>query len=374
MRCIIFSILFVVCCCKLVLSDEQSDIVSQPLEYADNYLLTSIGIGEPPQYFDLAIDLSSDKLFVVDRSTANEGIDYGYDYIKNLYLPEASETVNMTTNYCKERYKVSYSIQTADGVYANDLITLGGEEFQRLAHFCDITTLRNSTTIYNDPLNWLFSLPFDGFIGLKPGGENIYERMTSGIHQITLYINNSSLLPGSEPDNAGVITFNGKDEANCKNYKAFPTVDSDKFATYVSKVSYDSKDYPGYFTAAFSTNNDTFVVPTTIYNAIDTYFGSDISNFYCTSYSNPPDLKFTIYGTEYKISIKSMIQHISTSYCKVNIGYGSTGDENDFVINRSILTNYCLFLDYDEALIDGSAHIHVYSSDSRTILQRLDGI
>ncbi|KAI6211309.1 Pepsin F-like [Aphelenchoides besseyi] len=351
MRLIVFSTLFVVCCCKLALSDEQSDVVSQPLEYAGNYLVTSVGIGEPPQYFDLAIDLNSDKLFVLDRSTVNVDIDYGYDYIKNLYLPEASETVNMTSNYCKERYKINYNIQTADGVYANDLITLGGEEFQRLVHFCDITTSRNVTSIYNDPLNWLFTLPFDGFIGLKPGGENIYERMTAGIHQITLYIDNTSLLPGSEPDNAGVITFNGKDDAHCKNYKTFPSADSDKFSTWISKVSFNSNDYKGYYSAAFSTKNDTFIVPTAIYNAINSYFGSDITDFYCDSYSNPPDLKVTIYGIEYKIDIKSMIQKTSTSYCKVDIGYGSSGDENDFVFGRAILSSYCLFLDYDEALI-----------------------
>ncbi|KAI6172739.1 Aspartic peptidase A1 [Aphelenchoides besseyi] len=317
MRFIAFSTLFVVCCCKLALSDEQSDVVSQPLEYAGNYLVTSVGIGEPPQYFDLAIDLNSDKLFVLDRSTVNVDIDYGYDYIKNLYLPD-----------------------------------LEAKSFKDWHTFCDITTSRNVTSIYNDPLNWLFTLPFDGFIGLKPGGENIYERMTAGIHQITLYIDNTSLLPGSEPDNAGVITFNGKDDAHCKNYKTFPSADSDKFSTWISKVSFNSNDYNGYYSAAFSTKNDTFIVPTTVYDDINSYFDSDITYFYCDSYSNPPDLKVTIYGTEYKIDIKSMIQKTSTSsYCKVDIGDGSSDAENDFVFGRAILSSYCLFLDYDEALI-----------------------
>ncbi|KAI6199087.1 hypothetical protein M3Y96_00589300 [Aphelenchoides besseyi] len=321
---------------------------SQPLGYAGNYLTTSVGIGQPPQFFDLAISFSSDKFFVLDRSTSDPDLDYKYNYVKSLYLPEASETVNMTRDFCKERYKISSSIYTAQGVYAHDLITLGGQQYDNLVRFCDLNAERTTSTSSNDPLNWLMKLPVDGFFGLKPGGENAFEKaITRDTAEISLFINNKS----TESDNAGTITFGGKDNDNCKNFFTFPSEDSDSLTTWISKMSFNFQNYQGYYSAVFNTRNDTLVVPYDVYQGISNYFDGQMTYFYCTNYQDPPDLLLTLYGHDFKLSIKNQIIVYSGSYCQVNIGCASSSDEHQLVISRAILDNYCLYFDYQEALI-----------------------
>jgi hypothetical protein len=53
-----------------------------------DYLMTSVAIGDPPQYFDLFLDVLDDKLVIVDQSSADPDLDYQYNYIKNLFVPE----------------------------------------------------------------------------------------------------------------------------------------------------------------------------------------------------------------------------------------------------------------------------------------------
>lgn len=63
--------------------------VSQRLGVLGDYLVTSVGIGsKPPQFFDLFLDSSDDKLVVLDANTASADLDFNYDYIKNLFTPQ----------------------------------------------------------------------------------------------------------------------------------------------------------------------------------------------------------------------------------------------------------------------------------------------
>lgn len=62
-------------------------LLSQKLSLSNDFLTTSIGIGTPAQYFDLALDLDESKLVVMDKQTLNDKIDYQYDHLKALYDP-----------------------------------------------------------------------------------------------------------------------------------------------------------------------------------------------------------------------------------------------------------------------------------------------
>ncbi|KAI6217739.1 hypothetical protein M3Y99_01751000 [Aphelenchoides fujianensis] len=291
------------------LNGALGDVVSQPVGYAANFLTTS------------------------------------------LFLPEASMSVNLTEELCRERYRISSNVYTADGQYAEDVLTLGGQEFDGFVRFCDLQTDRSQAqSTSDDPVNWFMKLPIDGFFGLKPGGENAFQRMLPKGRQLTVWIDQKS----TEPDNAGVITFGGKDESHCKTYKTFPSEDSDRFSAWISKATFNSNTYKNTYSGVFSLQNGTLLVPYEIYSDVYSYFGGQLTYFYCSNYQNPPDLKVTIYGKEYTISLKSLISPYSSSsssYCSIDLSYSDTDAEDQFVLNRAILNNYCLYLDYDNSIV-----------------------
>lgn len=115
------------CCLLLALigfcAAAEQKTISQPLILNGDYLVTSVGIGNPAQYFDLFLDIDDDKVLVMDTNTANPKLDYQYPYIKNLFEPTNSNTLNLTQNVCRRGY-YDTSIHYVDGVYANDVITV----------------------------------------------------------------------------------------------------------------------------------------------------------------------------------------------------------------------------------------------------------
>jgi len=330
-------------------------IVSQRLGVIGDYLVTSVGIGNPTQYFDLYLDTKDDKMVVLDSKTANANIDYAYDYIKNLFVPEASNTLNITTNICRRGYQTGSYVYNVDGLYARDIITLGENQFEKLVRFCDLNKPRDATTTSNDPISWLMGLPIDGFLGIRPGGENILEKIGLEAQQLSLYVNPKF----TEPDNAGVITFGGKDTTNCKTFNSFPSDDYDTWRVWVTQASFNSKTTKGVFSARFDLSNQTLVVPKDVYSSITSYFGGSTSNIYCSSYKNAPDMAVTIYGKDYSFPVSSVLKPMSynSGYCQLDLSYSAATDDDQFVLNRNILNKYCLFFDFDDAII-GLAEIN----------------
>jgi len=330
----------------------SGDPITQPLGIAGDYLTTSVGIGIPPQYFDLGIDLNSDELIVLDTATQNPDLDYYYDFIKSLLAPEVSDTINKTTLICRRRYVDSNGYKYyADGHYALDQITFSDQLFPTNVRFCDLDSSRTSiTSVSTDPISWLMYLSIDGFLGLKPGGENVLKKLIPADQpkQVTLYVNKNAI----EVDNSGLITLGGKNTANCGTFKTFPSDDSDSFTAWATGASFNGVTEGGTFAILFDLTFNGLIVPKSVYNDISYYFGSPTS-FYCSSYDSPPDLQITIYGTIYKIPIKQYISptYVGSYYCALSISYSDTTDDNQFVIGRTFLNSYCFFLDYDESSI-----------------------
>ncbi|KAI6230783.1 hypothetical protein M3Y99_01022800 [Aphelenchoides fujianensis] len=197
---------------------------------------------------------------------------------------------------------VGYAANFLTTSYAEDVLTLGGQEFDGFVRFCDLQTDRSQAqSTSDDPVNWFMKLPIDGFFGLKPGGEN-----------------------------------------------------ADRFSAWISKATFNSNTYKNTYSGVFSLQNGTLLVPYEIYSDVYSYFGGQLTYFYCSNYQNPPDLKVTIYGKDYTISLKSLISPYSSSsssYLTTNFRNSDTDAEDQFVLNRAILNNYCLYLDYDNSIV-----------------------
>lgn len=111
----------------------SSSLLQQKLSISNDFLVTSIGVGQPGKFskkcflillvqnFDLALELDESKLIVVDRASVDDSIDYQYDYIKMLYDPIDSNTAKLTDYACRHQYS---SGQTAKGIYAADVLTV----------------------------------------------------------------------------------------------------------------------------------------------------------------------------------------------------------------------------------------------------------
>jgi len=328
---------------------EPQKPVSQPLGVIGDYLTTSVGVGDPPQYFELFLDSNSDKLSIFDVKTFNEKIDYQYDYVKNLFVPEASETLELSESLCRLSYQEGGNNYHVSGVYGKDLITLGGQTFKdKKARFCDLNEVRDATSTSSDKIKWAMDKPIDGFLGIKPGGEEILTKIGLPANQLTFYMDSNA----KESDNAGIVTFGGKDTANCGTFRSFESEDSDSLTAWVTKISFNNNKFEGLYSARFDFTNKTLVVPSDVYNAFARYFGNQMSSVFCSSYPHIPDLTLTIYGKEYKIPMQNILTPNSMpNRCSVSLTRASSSDEDQIVLNRYVLDNYCLHFDYAESLI-----------------------
>ncbi|KAI6189434.1 Aspartic protease 1 [Aphelenchoides bicaudatus] len=327
----------------------EVDTVTQPLSLLGDFLTTSVGIGSPPQYFDLFLDTSDDKLVIADTQTSNPGLDYQYNYIKNLFVPESSNTLNQSQNICRRGYRDGTSVSRIDGIYATDLITIGGNTFQKEVRFCELNHPRSASDISSDPNRWFQNMPIDGFLGLRPGGEDILQKI--GLERQISFIINSG--EPTEPDAAGLITFGGQDTKNCKSFRTFPSNDFDTWRAWISQTTFNGKTSVGVYSTRFEFHNKTLIVPKDVYNQIVLYFGNQVSNIPCSSYKNIPDLTLSIYGRDYAYPISRIFKQSgsSTYYCKIDIDSSDDSSDDQIVLNRYLFDKYCLYLDFDDGII-----------------------
>jgi len=336
--------------CISLIDAGDSKVVSQKLGVIGDYLVTSVGIGSPTQYFDLYVDTSDDKLVVLDSATSDSGLDYNYDYIKNLFVPEASNTLNITSNICRRGYQSGSYVYNVDGVYATDILTLGDQQFSgKPVRFCDLNKPRDYTSTSSDPISWLMYLPIDGFLGVRPGGEDVLQKIGLSSRQLSFYVNSKF----TEQDDAGVLTVGGQDTTNCGTFRTFPSDDYDTWRVWVTELTFNSKSTKGVFSARFDLSNKTLVVPKDMYQSITSYFGGSTSSIYCASYKNAPDMTLNIYGKDYNFPVSTVLKPMqySSGYCQLDVSSSSSTDDNQIVLNRYFLNKYCLFFDFDDATI-----------------------
>ncbi|KAI6207250.1 hypothetical protein M3Y99_01856100 [Aphelenchoides fujianensis] len=108
-------------------------------------------------------------MFVLDQRTANPDVDFTYDYVKQLFVPERSQSVNVSAFACRLRMTDgNQQMQTTAGVYATDVLTLNGHASDGTARFCDLNTPRTAAKQKDDELKWLMQLPSDVLVIPKP--------------------------------------------------------------------------------------------------------------------------------------------------------------------------------------------------------------
>ncbi|KAI6189435.1 hypothetical protein M3Y97_00008200 [Aphelenchoides bicaudatus] len=327
-----------------------SDLPTQSLGISGNFLTTSVGIGQPAQYFDLAITLNSDNLIILDAKAQNVQLDFQYDYIKEMFFPEISNTANVTNLICRQHFGYFKTNKKPSGHYVADTITFCDNYFETPVRFCDFDTKRTADTLSDDPLHGFMMLNIDGFLGLKPGKENILQQLIppDSSLQLTFYVDKNA----QDPDAAGWMTFGGKDTTHCGTFRSFPSEDADSFSAWVTGTSFNGVSESDTYTAIFDLPyNDGMVVPEDVYNDISYYFDDQPKHFYCSSYANPPDLSVNFYGKWYIISIKDLIVKQSPQYCSLQMTAADSDDEYQFVFGRNFFNEYCLFLDYEDSLI-----------------------
>ncbi|KAI6171100.1 hypothetical protein M3Y97_01087100 [Aphelenchoides bicaudatus] len=334
------------------ISNATTTLLTQKLGISGNFLTTSVGIGTPPQFFELGIVLSSDKSLILDVATADPANDFNYNYIKELFTPEISDSLNVTNLICRKQYVDSNGHTfKSDGHYVDDLITLDGTQFSEGVRFCDLDTPRTADTATDDALNWFMVLPVDGFLGLAPGRENIFERADGlDLNEISLFVDTNSV----EPDNSGVITFGGKDTTHCKAFYTFESEDRDSWTTFTSQADFGTHTMKGIYSTVFDLSAEYLVLPSDVYTVVTNYFGGQTSYITCSNYPTIPDLKLTIYGKQYNISIQPyFVKQTGSSdyYCKLNIGSSDSDDDAQIVLGRHLLDNYCFYIDYEDSII-----------------------
>jgi len=329
-----------------LLGSVRAEVTQQFLGVADSYTTTSVGIGDPPQFFDLGIFLHDDKLVLLDQVTANGDLDYQYDYVKNLFSPPSSGTAQLTGQLCRQRAGKEQSF----GQFADDLITLADQQYEQDHRFCLLNTTRKAKSTSDDELKWLMDKPVDGFIGLAPGGENVLEKiLPAGDRRFTMVLVNGS----KEVDQEGVLTIGGKDEENCEEFDDFPADDADSWRLWTNDISFNGKvDNSDWYSIRFDPSSNRLRVPSNVYDWINSYFGGS-SSPQCSYYPNPPLINMTIFALDFSFPLKDYFQpqSPSSSYCKVMVDAASATDDDKIVLGRYFLYHYCLHLDYDQCSV-----------------------
>lgn len=92
-------------------------------------------------------------------------------------------------------------------------------------------------------------------------------------------------------------------------------------------------------------------MPKTTYDQVVDYFGGKTYQIYCSSYTNIPNITLNIYGRDYSYPLTRQFIKTSDYYCKIDIVQASDSSEDQLVLNRYILDQYCLLFDYDNGVI-----------------------
>lgn len=89
-------------------------------------------------------------------------------FFHNIFLFRASDSFKPLQQICRRGFYDGQKMYYTDGNFGTDLITLGGNTFEKSARLCNLKPNRTGVTSwYSDPIRWFMQLPVDGFIGIK---------------------------------------------------------------------------------------------------------------------------------------------------------------------------------------------------------------
>ncbi|XP_030078224.1 pepsin A [Microcaecilia unicolor] len=290
-----------------------AQVSSQPLEnYMDIEYFGTIGIGTPPQSFNVLFDTGSSNLWVPSVYCSSSACSN-----HNRFNPQQSSTFQSTST----SVAVTYGTGSMTGVLGYDTVQVGG-----IADTNQIFGLSET-----EPGSFLYYSPFDGILGLAypniaaSGATPVFDNMwNQGLVPQDLF----SVYLSSDDQSGSVVMFGGFDSSYYTGSLNWVPLSAEGYW----QITVDSISMNGQVIACSSscqaivdTGTSLLVGPPTPIANIQYYIGaSEDSNgqyvINCNAISSMPDIIFSINGIQYPVP--------ASAYVRQNQGACTSGFQN----------------------------------------------
>ncbi|XP_035885423.1 pepsin A isoform X1 [Phyllostomus discolor] len=274
---------------------EVADLAAtQPLEnYMDVEYFGTIGIGTPPQEFNVIFDTGSSNLWVPSVYCSSPAC---CDH--NRFNPQQSSTYQATS----QTVSVAYGTGSMTGILGYDTVQVGG-----IADTNQIFGLSET-----EPGSFLYYAPFDGILGLAypsiaasgatPVFDNIWDQGLVSQDLFSVYLS-------SNDQSGSVVMFGGIDSSYYTgNLNWVPLSSETYWQITVDSITMNGQAIAcsGGCQAIVDTGTSLLAGPTDAIANIQSYIGaSQTSNgqmaVSCLAINSLPDIVFTINGIQYPL-------------------------------------------------------------------------
>ncbi|XP_045710684.1 pepsin A [Phyllostomus hastatus] len=274
---------------------EVADLAAtQPLEnYMDMEYFGTIGIGTPPQEFNVIFDTGSSNLWVPSVYCSSPACSN-----HNRFNPQQSSTYQATS----QTVSVAYGTGSMTGILGYDTVQVGG-----IADTNQIFGLSET-----EPGSFLYYAPFDGILGLAypsiaasgatPVFDNIWDQGLISQDLFSVYLS-------SNDQSGSVVMFGGIDSSYYTgNLNWVPLSSETYWQITVDSITMNGQAIAcsGGCQAIVDTGTSLLAGPTNAIANIQSYIGaSQTSNgqmaVSCSAISSLPNIVFTINGIQYPL-------------------------------------------------------------------------
>ncbi|KAJ3268387.1 N-acetylgalactosamine kinase [Terramyces sp. JEL0728] len=293
----------------------------------------NIGVGTPPQFFNVLFDTGSDLFWVSDKSCTGQCGTNKYDL-----------TASSTYKSLNARTHIGYGDGTK--VYcklAQDTVQVGATVMQNIP-VClayDISTTTGET---------------DGLIGLavpgdQPSGADIFATLTSqatsGKNVASFWYDRSQYL---EPNaKAGEIMFGGIDSTRyTPPINWIPVDSSDNWFTDLKSITYNGQKFNTPAPILFDTGTTVAIVPSQVYAAMNKTMGIDAEgNMDCGKVKSLPPITFQ--WDSFSLTLawdQQVIIDLPSKTCAPIFMPGEGTDDDPLILGALFLRNFYSVFDY----------------------------
>jgi hypothetical protein len=329
-------------------------------DFIDNFYLSNISIGTPPQSFQIQLDTGSSNLWVVDDTCTDpvcDGVDNPFfpPWQKQKYHRDQSSTFKKDGT----PFEIFYGSGSCSGELEID--TLHWASFD----VPDVTF--GAASSIADVFGYF---PMDGILGLgwpsiaedavTPPFQKLMPQLDKGLFTVWL----DRHVKPSEGAVGGLITYGAIDQVNCDKDVVYTDLSSESYWQFkVDKFAV--ADYSADTLQAISDTGTSFLYgPSDAVDAIIAAsnaqydFQSGLYVVPCKDAKNLPDLVFTVSGTDLKIPATEHITdlELGDGNCALGVDYGF-GFDFDWLLGDSFIRTYCNVYDVENERI-GFAKAH----------------
>ena len=326
---------------------KRGIVVSSPLrDFWDGYWTTTVGVGNPPQYFQVVLDTGSANFWVMDRAcTSGCAGHVTYNSAASSSYSRNGAPLNLT-----------YGTGYANGFQGVDQFVLqGGSGSISLAiagiPFGQITDVNEQNTA----VSGILGLGFQS-IAINNMLSPVMWAMSAGVFQQGLFTAHLATkgATGAGGVIGGQVTFGGLDTQNCGPVIGYAPLTAQSYWQFsLDRVGVGSRFYSANASVAISDTGTSLIagpsaVVEQIASAVGATWNSSMGAYtvWCNAAYAP--VNFVINGVTYPVSYKALtIGYSSAGTGKCMFGMSPIGGGSDiqWIVGDSFIRQYCTVYD-----------------------------